>query len=122
MKALTMLTGEFISVSETIVNKDTGLLKLALVQKAKSRQEVTNQKMGAVDAQIKENDRKTKDQKEQYEVFERQVFQWQLGQTTMIATKTEQLVKEIDDELEMITKDTDSVRDQMSSMKPHTKE
>ena len=121
MNSLCVLKGEFINVNEQVVNKDTFQMKLETVVKAKAKQEIILAKFEALDAQIKENENKANDAKESYEKFERQLFDDEIKRTDELTEKTNKFMEEIDEVLEAMFTDLETLKEVIAEIVPQTK-
>lgn len=96
-KELNTLKGEFLSVSEAIINKDVNTLKLDQSKRALQKQKLVLDKFENCNNHIQCNKETVEKIEDHYFKFENKLFVSQIDNTDKLVEETNKLMQEIDD-------------------------
>jgi hypothetical protein len=114
--------GEFFATHDSVINKDMALLKLNRVQRTLDKQEPLLKRLPMLEKDIVTEANEAKKMKQLYANFERSVFNKKFEDTTGVIKMIVDLVRKIQDQQVNLTRAVSETREQVSAVKPTTKE
>lgn len=114
--------GEFIGVSDSIINKDMLTFKLDRVQRYQEKQEALLIKLPEHENNIRDVSGKLDVIKRKYETFENILFEKKFNETTAVIKDSAQLIEKIQTQQDKLFQAADGVKEDLESICPTSQE
>lgn len=122
LKDLAVLKGEFFAINEMIVNKDSFMLKIALVKRARAKQLLVLNKFDIVEKAINENHATVIEVNDQFNEFEDEIFKGKIEGSAEVIEQVNQLMEEIDAQMDKMTQELITIKQDVAKLTPSNQE